>query len=249
MTISTDPYVAHWDNIIQNGYQASPRGEQTIEVLNAQMTFQAGYLPRREKMNEALGFMELMQFISGRFSVDNIAKVAPNADLKLFEKQSDYGPRTTNQLAHIVKGMNDDPETRRAVFFFSSGNEMVSDELPCTTTGQLILRADALHTTFNMRSSDAAYGVPYDIMMFGGLTIALARALGTKAGYVTINFASAHIYQKTRTLRPKPSNAHFYMTNNAPQDWFRIKELCELNVDLAPWPVGEPPVGWEVASV
>lgn len=238
---STDPYTLHWRNILENGRPAAPRGEATSELLNAQMTFPPGYTPGRKNMNLALGYMELLQFVHGSFKIENIAKVAPNANLKLFEKQSDYGPRTWREIDMALEAIQNDPETRRAVFVFPKYQESGTDELPCTLTGQFIQREGKLYSTFNMRSSDAAFGVAYDTVMFGGLTLLAARTLGYEPGLTTINFASAHIYDQTAHLTPRPLLAtKFSFLPEVPTEWEQIREWARQQIAHAPWSTDHP---------
>lgn len=248
--LNNDPYTLHWNNIRDNGRLTSPRGKLTTELLNAQMKFIPGYIPGRAKMNRALGFMELLQFIAGKFDVANIAKVAPKARLDLFEKQSDYGPRTISGIDDCIKHLRNNRKSRRAIFMFPSHREGGTDTLPCTLTGQFIIRDRALFSTFNMRSSDAVFGVVYDVMMFGGLALAVARTLGcNEPGVTTINFASAHIYKSTDVLLPLASKAkRFRLATAVPFEWNQIRAWASQQIQHAPWP-DKIPLGIEVLNV
>jgi len=46
-----------------------------------------------------------------------------------------------------------------------------------------------------MRSLDVVLGLPVDVIMFGGLTRAMASCLGAVPGKVTITAGSAHVYR------------------------------------------------------
>jgi hypothetical protein len=182
---------------VVKGVWARPRGLQVTYKVDTAFGIEPGTMIRRPKDNPAVGFAELLQFLAGTFSIDAIAAAAPNARLELFTEQSAYGPRTLGQLESVVSELKADEDSRRAVMIIARPQDLPSDR-PCTLTMQFQLLGSGLHCTTTMRSSDLVWGLPYDIIQFGGVAMAVANCLGTEAASLTINAGNSHVYDLTR---------------------------------------------------
>jgi hypothetical protein len=143
--------------------------------------------------------MEGLQFIAGVGDLDQIARVAPKAKLDLFTGQSIYGPRAGSQPAEVIEELLADRNSRRAVIILGKPGEALADR-PCTTSLQYQIVDNKLETIVSMRSSDAVYGLPYDLTQFGMMSQMIAQCVTASLGKLVINIGNAHIYDSTAHL-------------------------------------------------
>jgi len=94
----TNKMQQYYDDILEHGEKHLPRGMETVGLTNQCFSFTPGEVFTRPGGNINIGFVELLQFISGMFDIEPFRVVAPNARLDLFTHQSAYGPRVTAQL-------------------------------------------------------------------------------------------------------------------------------------------------------
>lgn len=216
---------------LTKGSKASPRGIATSQLRDESFSFFPGRVVRRIKDNPAIGFVELLQFIAGTFNVENIEAVAPNARLDLFTHQSAYGPRVYNeakkmdQFAEVLRELSKDKASRRAVVMIAHPTDS-PETRPCTLSMQFQLDRGFLHNTITMRSSDAVWGLPYDMIQFGGITMMLAQCLRVLPGISTINIGNAHVYDET-----------VHLTKQATDNWVFDLPLFTGSIHAA-----EPPI-------
>ena len=211
-------YQDYYENIVDRGLATSPRGLRTTTVFNTKFEFGPGVLYKRPGDNLAIGFVELFQLILGIFDVSQIARVAPNARLDLFTEQSAYGPRTIGQFERVIKELKNDPDSRRAVVMIAHPNDDC-ETLPCTLSMQFMINTyyKNLITTVTMRSSDGVWGLPYDIIQFGGVALAVASCLGVYPGIVIVNMGNSHVYYSTE-LRGEDKFT-YYGSFSLPERW------------------------------
>lgn len=186
----------HYDNVLENGRISNPRGFKVKEVVNRGLYTMPGNVYSRPGGNSTIGFIELLQFIAGTFRIETFKKLTPNARLDLFTYQSAYGPRTLSQIPRILNELRDDPDSRRAVVMIANPND-TSENMPCTLSMQFQIKEGSLIGIFNMRSSDLIWGLPTDIIQFGGIVMMIAICLKVKPGMMMINAGNAHIYEDT----------------------------------------------------
>jgi hypothetical protein len=77
------------------------------------------------------------------------------------------------------------------------------ETLPCTLSLQFVLNrlsdsVQTLHTYVNMRSNDLVWGLPTDIIQFGGIAQMVASCTSSVATTVVVNCGDSHIYDATR---------------------------------------------------
>ena len=194
----------YYDDILENGEKHLPRGLETVGLTNQVFTFVPGQVFTRLGGNISIGFVELLQFISGTFDIEPFRVVAPNARLELFTRQSAYGPRTVEQLPRIIEELINDIDSRRAVMTIMYTID-TPETMPCTLNAQFQVEdvdgIKSLVTTWNMRSSDLIWGLPTDIIQFGGISLMVANCIGVRAVECIVNAGNAHIYTATR-LKP-----------------------------------------------
>jgi hypothetical protein len=242
-----DSYNNYFDfahHIKNKGMRYSPRGLETFELLNQQFSYEATYMFKRPGFSPALAFAELMLMVAGTYDEEVIKYAAPNVDISLYDPRLMYGPRLGDQVAKIVQALQDDPFTRRAILMLGDSSEGCGAGQPCTTSLQFFIRHGDLYTTVNMRSQDMVRGLPYDLVMFGGLAQVIANQLGIAARTVTINQGSAHVY--TSTLDKMPA-APVFSTYQIELGFFEAKFVWteELkNMNWKPRPSGIRVGGW-----
>lgn len=191
----------YYNDIWASGMKGSPRGMPTRGLFDQSFWFTPGEVFIRPRSNINIGFVELLQFISGTFSVKPFSIVAPKARLDLFTGQSAYGPRVASQLQRVIDELRKDRETRRAVLMIAHPTD-TPETLPCTLSMQfqLLKQNDVSHlfTVVTMRSSDLVWGIPTDIIQFGGMCQMIANCVGAVAHECVINAGNAHIYEETQ---------------------------------------------------
>lgn len=206
------PTYEEYFKTIMHGKPASPRGLVVREVFNANLRFRPGEILGRDKLNVNLGLMEGLQFVAGVFMKDWIAAIAPHARLDLFTLQAAYGPRGEGQFASAINALRVDPLTRRAVVILPTWSEGGTADAPCTTSLTFYIREGKLNATIHMRSSDAVWGLPYDVMQFGLVTQVMAKVLGVQAQSVLLQIVNGHIYDGTQHLVPNGRGGSFEVT-------------------------------------
>lgn len=216
--------------------QYSQHGD-TIEYLGLTVYSSPGEMPRRSNINYNIGYMEALQLIAGIYNIQAMIEVAPNASHKLFTLPMAYGPRVANQVPRIIAKLQEAPDTRQAIIFIGKPEDGATNDQPCTTSIQFLLRGNSLHAMVNMRSWDLIKGLPYDLMMFHGLTGAVAHVLGVLPGPVLTHAASGHIYEKDMAREAVVSSGRSFEFNpDLPRDWMEIREYAQrLVLDVKQW--------------
>lgn len=196
--------IKYYDRYITNllgGQVRYPRDLKIYSRQNVTFATKIGLTYRRANDNPLIGFMEGLQFVAGEFNHGDIARVAPHAQLDLFTGQSAYGPRVGDQIFNVIHELRNDVHSRRAVIVLAKPEESLEDR-PCTTSLQF--RADKfgqiMSTIVTMRSSDAVWGLPYDLIQFGLMSQVIAACVGMATDNLIINIGDAHIYENTAHL-------------------------------------------------
>lgn len=178
--------------------RVAPRGLETRELPTPLVyTFPAGRFVARKGLARRLAAAELLLILAGRTDPEVLSWAAPKADPTLFVGPiSAYGPRIfeDDQLGRAVEVLRDDPSSRQAACLIIRPSDVGRVQPPCTVGIQWLIRDHALYATVWMRSWDLIKGLPYDMVVFGGLTRVLASVLGVPAGRVTVIATSAHYY-------------------------------------------------------
>lgn len=218
--VSPTTFSDFYSLVYSNGVAVPSRHGPTIEARRPfTCSFQAGMLVKRPRIHYPLGWMEMLQFIGGIFSLDLIKAVAPKANHELFTSQMAYGPRVAHQMAPVIQKLRDDPTTRQAIVFIGGQEDGATDAQPCTSTIQFLVRDGVVKTIVSMRSWDLVKGMAYDVMMFGGMAQAVAHCLGISAGPVFVTAASPHIYLDETELVPGYSDVMFDLHPDGGIEW------------------------------
>lgn len=244
-------YERLYDDVRAYGQVVDSRHGKTFELVGQNIRFAAGYIPERGNANWRIGYMELMQLIGGTYDIEQIKRIAPRARIDLWSPMSSYGLRLEGQIPTVLDGLRADPQGRQHVLFIANRvSEQSTSDLPCTLSMQFLLRKGTLHSIVSMRSWDLTRGAPYDIIMFGGLTMAIAHVLDVLPGYVTVNAGSAHIYQDDGEIQKTTLRRRFEFTWDFPnQPWPMWKAWALQNAEESDlWQAGIP-IGMQVVSV
>lgn len=191
-------YGDYYAYLLAAGKPSAPRGVDTVALHNVSVTFAGRRVPRRPKDNPAIGIIEGLQLIAGIFDLPSLQAAAPRARLDLFGTQSAYGPRVAEQIPLVIDALIADPATRQAVLVFDRGDEPPATR-PCTTSIQFQVDPSGvdLNVAVSMRSSDAVWGLPYDLIQFNLLLEAVAYCTNFVPGSITFHLGNAHIYVAT----------------------------------------------------
>lgn len=191
--------------VVKNGSKASPRGEDTLEVLDFQIRVEEPWhipyeIPGRNLKN-FIGAVEALQLV-GQVTIPRI--ITDGASV--FERYMDdgilhgaYGSRIHGSLSSIVSLLNRDPSSRQAVLtIYSSANDLDRQrkDIPCTLSIQFFCRDGKLLARTSMRSNDVFLGLPYDLVQFIALQSAVATALDLPLGAYSHAVGSMHAYTR-----------------------------------------------------
>ena len=103
-----------------------------------------------------------------------------------------------DQLVNLVEGIKRDPLSRRHVLTTWQPAELDSMCLPpCHLLAQFYVTNDGeLDCAVYMRSVDVVLGLPADIMLYGMLTMLIAKETGYKPGRLTMLLGDTHVYTR-----------------------------------------------------
>ncbi len=187
------------------------RGEKTVELLNKTVTFSSdtgiididGIFKTSEKYIEH----EMDWYMSQNPNAIDIAEHAKmwmtSSDANMMTN-SNYGflifsPQNGYQYDNVVKTLKEDPQSRRAVMYYTNpfmhyvgGNDHV-----CTMYVAYTVRGGKLHAFVNMRSNDVRFGmIGADLEWQIWVLKSVAKHLDVEPGNVHWSAVSLHLYQR-----------------------------------------------------
>lgn len=238
-------------DVLTNGIEVNPRGNATHEMFGPLvMEVPFGQTPKRSGLNIRLALAESLMMIGGIFDLDVIKQVAPNANIDLYRKQSDYGPRIVNQMPRLIELMAIDRLTRRSVAYFNTMRHFGTDDLACTTSIQWLIRNNSLIANVTLRSWDMVFGLPMDLVMYSLLSQTVGRCLDVEMERMFIFAGSAHVYQSTASLGVATGTLSFWLgdgwTRSSWWDDHSRSALTALNHLLARDDKFESFVGYQI---
>lgn len=196
------------DYVLARGRKQASRNGDTLEVtdMSIELADPTKSIPcgiNRRGYSTALAALEGLQLVAGQTYDDLMVKVAPNTEQfredDTGEFHGGYGRRIESQIRTVIDKLNKDRDTRQAVVTIwdpkldAAGGKK---DHPCTTQFNWRVREGRLLMTTTMRSQDAHWGWPYDVVMFSTLHLTIAKFLGVEVGPYVHNVASFHIYTK-----------------------------------------------------
>lgn len=151
-------------------------------------------------LNPRIAAAEALQLIGGFSDPEWLVKISPG-----FARYSEptggfwgaYGIRVRNQLKHVVRKLNYDPDTRQAVIQLWSAdldNIEGKNDYPCTIAIGFTRFKDTIEMHVTMRSNDVWLGLPYDMFQFAQLQLTLCNILNLDPGRYTHTAWSSHLY-------------------------------------------------------
>lgn len=194
-------------DLVNWGFEVSPNGERTHETRGSGFfEIRDGAALSREGFNVDLARVEMLSILAGQTDREALCKVIePEIYLKYFSNRNvEYAEFLGDSLWRLIDILRFDPSSRRAVAYIGC-NGLFQEDMPCTMSYQLQIRAGVLMGTVNMRSWDIYRGVPYDIYMWSGITETIRRILSKDMPRVTESFVdfstpSLHLYEKDKDM-------------------------------------------------
>lgn len=221
---ANDLFVDAANKLLRYGKTVSPRGQETIEVLDAWLTLEDPTqsivsLPARKIDIDYLN-AEMAWYLSGDRSVKEISKHASlwariaNPD---GTANSNYGWLALTEKHHgktqyewCVDRLREDPDSRQALINYNQpahkyeGNK----DFVCTIAQHFRIRDGHLDSVTMMRSNDLIYGLTYDLPWFTLLQRKMADELGVKLGRYHHYDQSLHVYAKHYKMLEEIAHAH-----------------------------------------
>ena len=109
--------------------------------------------------------------------------------------KNSYGEET-DQLENLIKGLKEDPNSRRHIISAWNPGDLEKMALPpCHAFMQFYLRNNVLSCQMYQRSADVFLGVPFNIASYALLTHLIAKEIGANVGELILTFGDVHIYK------------------------------------------------------
>ena len=199
-------YLNVLETLLAEGRIQESRNGRTVELEDVAIQIDNPHILMdssvRAGYNVAIGYVEGIQLLAGISDSAFTAQVQPNFRNYMEEDTGKfwgaYGPRLVDQLPVIAERLRVDPDTRQAVMtlwdpeFDAHGGKR---DHPCTNRMSFRVRDGKLNMTVDMRSNDAWWGFPYDIVQFSMLHQSMADVLGWNVGSYVHKADSFHLYE------------------------------------------------------
>lgn len=200
------------------GTETSPRGKLTRELHPTTVLL---HEPRERivtsygrTLNLPFALAEAIQIITGQ----NDAQALAFYNSKIIEIQGEapgvtrfnaaYGERlrkfetatgTVDQLEHVIQTLKHDPDSRQASVVLShplhDNWEMVTRDRACNVYAHAMIRDGKLDWMQVIRSNDAVWGIPYNLVQWSHVQEWVAASLGVQMGHLFIVQDSFHVYE------------------------------------------------------
>ena len=113
-----------------------------------------------------------------------------------------YGPRILTQLPYVVRELQENPTSRRAVISILDREDLLlldtdeTLEFPCCDSATFFIRDRKLNVHLHMRSQNMGQVLKLDMYLWGRFTSELAEELDLPVGSLTSSVVSAHVFKK-----------------------------------------------------
>ncbi|MBA3811780.1 MAG: thymidylate synthase [Caulobacteraceae bacterium] len=206
-------YLGLLAEIMSEGVERGDRtGVGTLSVFGRQMRFDlaAGFpLVTTKKVHFRSVVLELIWFLSGQTNVAWLRERGCTIWDEWADEKGDLGPvygkqwrswatpdgRAIDQIARLVQGLRDQPDSRRHVV--SAWNPADLDAMalaPCHCLFQFHVARGRLSCQLYQRSADVFLGVPFNIASYALLTHMIAKIAGLGVGEFVHTLGDAHLY-------------------------------------------------------
>lgn len=131
----------------------------------------------------------------------------PHWELDVFRFNAAYGERlrhfdltsvTVDQLEHVIETLKRDPDSRQASIVLShplyDNYTVETNDRACNVYAHPMIRDGALDWMQIIRSNDAIWGIPYNMVQWSHLQEWVATTLGVEVGTMFIVQDSFHVY-------------------------------------------------------
>lgn len=111
--------------------------------------------------------------------------------------RSGYYNNTLDQVMSLIDKLKNDKYSRRLIINNWSPHDEDRAALPCCHTWQqyYVNKDDELELHFNMRSSDAFLGLPFNIASYAIMAHLIANEVGLKASRLKVTLGDVHLYE------------------------------------------------------
>ncbi len=110
--------------------------------------------------------------------------------------ETDYKGKGIDQLQELITTIKTNPNDRRLLMNLWNINDLKKMCLPpCHLLSQFYIANGELSCIFYMRSSDIAIGLPFNLVFYSILTLAIATVCKLQLGDVTVNLGDTHAYK------------------------------------------------------
>ncbi len=141
--------------------------------------------------------------------------------------------RRIDQLAEVLDGLRDDPDSRRHIVSAWNVGELEAMNLPpCHLLFQLYVAQGRLSCQVYQRSADLFLGVPFNIASYSLLTHLMARHVGLEVGELIWTGGDCHLYEnhleqarEQLSREPRPLPGLRWVSGET--DLFRAAELTQ----------------------
>jgi thymidylate synthase len=265
------PALAH--HVMKYGTTFESRAGKTQDFDHIGVTLNDPYereitLPHR-KHNLAAQIAETMWVLSGRDDVEWLARYLPRAtdfsdDGEVW--RGGYGKRirrwprrngdVIDQLAHVVRLLQADPNTRRAVISIYDPEVDTADgkDIPCNDFLTFSIRDGRLSVGVTIRSNDLMWGWSgINAFEWSALQEIVAGLVGVEVGQLHFSITSLHLYERhwdkaekialgTTALNTPDLSPRFDLINDTNRnmdtldalfrEWFRIEERIRKDISV-----------------
>lgn len=220
-------------HVLENGHRKADRtGTGTLSVFGWQMRFDLaeGFpLLTTKKLHTRSIIHELLWFLRGDTNIRYLKDHGVSIWDEWADENGELGPvygkqwrrweaadgRTVDQVARLVDGLKNNPDSRRHLVSAWNPGEVDRMALPpCHALFQFYVADGRLSCQLYQRSADIFLGVPFNIASYALFTLMVAQVCGYRPGDFVWTGGDCHLYtnhldqarlQLSRELRPLPT--------------------------------------------
>ena len=201
-------------SVLEHGIpQADRTGTGTISIFGHQSRYDLALgfpLVTTKRCHLKSIIHELLWFINGDTNVSYLQSHGVKIWDAWADKNGDLGPvygaqwrrwrahdgREIDQLDTLIKGLKDNPTSRRHILSAWNVGELAQMALPpCHAFVQFYVSQNRLSCQLYQRSADLFLGVPFNIASYALLTMMIAQVCELDVGDFIHTLGDAHIYQ------------------------------------------------------
>ena len=234
-------------HVLEHGDRKTDRtGTGTLSVFGWQMRFnlEDGFpLLTTKKLHVRSIIHELLWFLQGDTNIRYLKENGVSIWDEWADENGELGPvygkqwrrwetaegTTVDQIARLVEGLKNDPNSRRHLVSAWNPGEIERMALPpCHALFQLHVANGRLSCQLYQRSADIFLGVPFNVASYALLTIMLAQVCGYLPGDFVWTGGDCHLYinhleQAREQLGREPQPLPTMKLNPAVQDLFAFR--------------------------